>query len=804
MVELFFQHVQKEWDFKRIIPRVTEAASKLAMATSVDAWFDQYRNAPIWRNAIYECFCNPSMLTPGSDLEIHVRKICGTGKVTIPGPAAALVSFLFSPHPELSGVAKASWPLQGPAIEPKIYDDILVQPLEAAVRYFESRQPYKAKEMGIFLRNLCLMTQHLDSEVILSCLSGAQKDPIKTAIGTLRPEFPCWTPFLRLMRTLMIKLGRGVWEVISPLTLSGFSDVVFKDAHFSQLLNSPMPPGTVGEQHLLDLTEWMSAYIESIEPLSRSQQASVLLEKVLDASWPPLSKCLTMKEGMKILLAMVKGAEESVKSHNMLVRQAFETAMKYLSMVSEVAFSNTLYEDPLMEKHMSSAKLTAQEVIQAVLKLGIQFLACDFKILSRKDTDPNVLYDIGIPATLWQAVSRGIFSDGSANFCTKTIESLDGLTGIDLIYPTLSNQTVDPHRSAKEKFNTLYHAMDTPITDLLGGLSRCSIDTLEYVWAKTTSCSVLFSMLASRSKPVSMAAEDVLLAAFKTEDKADALRIMFVKDYDTTIAAVVTTCRRITDSSSFGMMPGWINISMDLLDVLCDKTQGIIRGKEFEPDQRTNVRLFWYAEWRCLGTVFRKSRKWAINEDRNLMVEFLRNSMDCAKALFNNFWTFEQALKGDNEENSDTEADWTDRLLQDASKSLAPFTTILSIQDGHLLKTCQELMVDILGLLDQKLRGPKRDEIANDPFFINLKKCLYPQTFPEYDSRTAIPTDLTEVQKTELSVAASKFIPDFAPARSSYHPSIFIYLLISVQQRRIKLLSSYLTTTTAIYLIPTS
>jgi hypothetical protein len=49
---------------------------------------------------------------------------------------------------------------------------------------------------------------------------------------------------------------------------------------------------------------------------------------------------------------------------------------------------------------------------------------------------------------------------------------------------------------------------------------------------------------------------------------------------------------------------------------------------------------------------------------------------------------------------------------------------------------------------------------------------FYPETFPDYDPSKNTPTNLTDVQKTELSVATSRLSPDFVPRGKISSPKI--------------------------------
>jgi len=500
------------------------------------------------------------------------------------------------------------------------------------------------------------------------------------------------------------------------------------------------------------LTEWMSEYINSIEPLLRPTTAPSLLRQIFRTDLPALTRGLCFKEGMKVLDATLKAVESEVTSnHEVLVRQANDLFMENRQLVTEVAFSTESFKDPLMEEHMLIAQRAAQETVISALKLDVRFLQADHQCLSR-NTKPT--YEMDLRADLWDMVAMEFPLNDTA-FCKKLLQAVKGLTEIDRLYISPKDQDLQKEMQA---FNARLSAFDTPLAKILSSMSRCSFKTLDIVLCDQLAFESLLCLMMYRSEDVAMSAEDVLLLGSRAEDKADGLRLMLVTDLSVPILSLSSISRQQAKLKLFGLMPRWTKISITVLELLCDRTEGILRT-DLETWQRSILRAHWETQWRCLGAIFKRCRRWALGENKAAMIEFLRNTMDYAETLFDNFWTYEQALRASMDEIKKSREDsWTHRLLQDASKTLNPFTHILSIQDDHLLQTGMKLMCKILGLLAEK-----DVPVADDEFFEYLKQYLYPETLPGYDPARATYTNLSEAQKTELAVFANRLSPNFIP-----------------------------------------
>jgi senataxin len=751
-IDMFWEHLE-DWDIERVTPTISEVVDDLNRAASPDAWFEELRKKPASLNAIYECFCEPTMIERSPKIKAAIKRLCATEKLEIIGPAEALITFLFQEDNDLRLLAEKSWKARGPSITGKAFGTNLSGPLESATR--SAHAETDPNKLSRFFRGIATIVQSLGKDVILRHISGAEQDPIKLAVHRIQPNLPFWHSILRLFKALMSTLRRDVWETISPLSPSGFGDVIFHDRKFRSLL-SDTEQGVGGESQLLDLTEWMSDYIDSVEPLLRPATAPGLLRQIFNNDLPPLSRGLCFKEGMKILNSTLKAIESEVSSGNVLVRQANELFVEYSAMAVQVAFSTEIFEDKLMEKHMLVAQQAAQETIISALSLDLRFFLADHDCLTRKKTPTKPIYDLGIRGDMWDVVSKR-FPLNDSKFCKQVLRALKTFLDIDRIWVSPKEPELNEE---KTKFNSRISSLDKPLASILKSMSRCSPSALEAVLEDQPSFETLLGLMLARSEDVAMSAEDVLLTGMKAMDKLDALRLMLVSDFSIPILSLTSMSRQLAKSGLFAMMPRWVKTSSIIVDLLCDRTQGIIRQSDMEPWQRSILRVYWETQWRNLGTIFKRSRRWALCEDKLVMIEFLRDSMDYAETLFDNFWTFEQALRGSMEElkGKSQEGSWSDRLLQDASKALNPFTSILSIQDEHLLQTCQKLMCKMLGLLAEK-----GVPVVDEGLFVNLKRYLFPETFPDYDASKTTPTNLTETQKTELSVAANRLSPNFIP-----------------------------------------
>lgn len=659
-------------------------------------------------------------------------------------------------------MAELSWKAIGFNLKPQAFESHMLEALEESVRKADSETV--AEKLVPFWAGLATIVKSVNKEVITKCICGARYDPIKMAVSRISLRAPYLHSLLRFYEALMTKLGGEIWDVVSPLTSSTFADILLADDKYSDLLRA-IPQDRSGELRIVDLTKWMSSLVGSIRPLQRPTSATPLLRQLFKVkSLPPLSRGICWKEGMKVLSITLSGVHSQSstlegEADRIILRQANELFNEHLELVIHVATSSAEFGDELMALHMETARNAAITALISALKLDIKVVSTDFAMLSKKKPELPVT-ETTIRGRLWDYACDK-FPRDNVDFGCHMLPVLQDLVGLEKVY--ISSLDQDDLGKRKEKFNEVIDNLQGQLLRIFGALSHFSSDNLRQILSKDTAQFIFFAGMISSVDKVSFAAEDSILQAFSVEDKNEALRAMLKDDFRVTLTALSDLGRFLLKLGLFSMMPKMIKFSSTVLDVLCDRYDGIIVKQDLEDWQKTLLKIYWDIQWRWLSVIFKKVRRWAFVVDKDIVIEFTRDAMDYAEKLFDQYWTFEQALRANMSEievkqGVQRDFSWGVRLLQGASGSLLSLSVILTIQDPHLLSTCQALMCKMLKLLDQQ-----GVEVTDELYFTTMRKYLYPQTFPDYDPKNSPSTNLSEVQKAELSVAVSKIRADFVP-----------------------------------------
>lgn len=760
---MFFSFLE-DWDIERVKPVLAETVIELRAFRNIEQWYKMFQSNAAQRNAVYECFCSPEILRD-AQLRADFTLICGTDKIVAEGPAKGLITFLFDNDEVIRRAAERSWGVLGSLLVPVIFESHLLEGLEESVQKAEMET--SAQRLYWFWAGLTVIARHVSKEVIMKCICGAKNDPIKLAANRISVSAYYLPALLRLFEALMGKLTYEFWDVVQPLTSLGFTEALLADGKYADLLRS-VPQDKSGEERLVDLTKWMSSLVSSIRPLFRPTSATPLLRHLFrDDKLPPLSRGICLKEGMRVLSMTLSGVySQSLtvegEADRMILQQANDLFDEHLHLVVDVAASSDQYEDSLMANHMRVAQTAALNALLSALRLDLKVVRTDFAMLSRKKPEcpPR---ETAIRISLWDAVCDK-FPRDHVEYAIQVLFGVHEFIGLERIKAVSGKPEVI---RSKDAFNQVIGTLEARLSRIFKSLSAFSSEKLKSVLAVDIPRISIVSGLIFPAHGVAFAAEDTILQAYGVEERSEAFHAMFEENLALTLSTLTTVGRALAKTALFSLMPKMIGLSSTILEVLCGRYNGVITKTDLEEWAKTALKIYWDVQWRWLSIIFRKCRKWAFIEDKEIMIEFTRDTMDYAGTLFDRFWTFEQALRADKSELEATrgpprELSWGARLLQDTSRALNNLAVILTIQDPHLLNTCQVLMCKILKLLDQE-----NVEVVDQAYFVTMRKILYPETAPGEVPGPAL-TNLVETQKAELSIAVSKICPDFVPPEGKF------------------------------------
>ena len=754
---MFFGFLQT-CDVNRVKPVLKEIAGELRNSPTVDSWYQTFQNRAQYRNSVYQVFCCPDLLQD-PEIRSDFTDICATQRVFPEGPGAGLISLLFNNDARLRFPVEHSWKELGPHITPEVFETHLLDTLEDCVQKTEAQ--VDPGSLRLFCAGVAIIVQSVSKELIMKCICGAQNDPIKLAVNRISSTASYLPTLLRLFDALMVQLGFEFWDVVQPLTSSALIDTLFANGSFANFLRSA-PQEASGEKLLVDMTRWMSSLVASVRPLSRATPAAPLLRLLLgDRRLPALSKGICLKEGMKLLSMTLSG----VYSHpiegeggRMILRQTNELFDEYALLAVEIAVSSTVFNDQIMADHMGIAQKNAYNAMLLALQLDIKVMKTDFGLLSKKKPEiPHT--ETSIRILLWDTVCRSIPID-HVELAIDLLSIIYEFLGIG---KSVHPKGIDTGSEADRRRHAFNRALDTlsrHFARIFQQISRFAPNKLKMVMEGEHSRVAIFvGVMFPPPKDVAFGAEDVLLSCYGVDSRESATHAMFDDNLAMALAAVTTICRTQAKSSVFDLMPAMIRFNLEVLDILCAPDTGVISNTNMENWMKTSFRVYWDIQWRVVGNIFKRCRRWSHTVEKGTMIEFTRDSIDYATELFRRFWTFEQAFraKGPSDETTrpERETSWRVRLLQDPSKALDSIAALLTIQDMHLLSSSQELMCNILELL------AKEDVDVEDEFVDNMRQIFFPEL---YSSTRTIPiTNLVEAQKAQLIHALSAVRPDFVP-----------------------------------------
>lgn len=194
----------------------------------------------------------------------------------------------------------------------------------------------------------------------------------------------------------------------------------------------------------------------------------------------------------------------------------------------------------------------------------------------------------------------------------------------------------------------------------------------------------------------------------------------------------------VSSLETYAVFPYILKTGSDTLESLCDAQDGLLRTRASLTTQEQNaIRIWWRVEWHTLQIAFKMTERWSHSISSSIMTNFVRDTMDFADAMFNNYSVFASALESSTAGSSDK---LRKDLLNPPRKSMSEIAKWLRLRDPYLVGTS----VNLVGKLLRRL-GEFDMEIEDEA-----------NTFIENTLQHSVKTVLTGQQKAELRRALNE------------------------------------------------
>lgn len=760
-----FSKLLEECDIKRITKGLSRATETLRALSPEKRFLNTLDRAALL--SIFETLSSEAMLNDETLLSQYFDepfKLIQTRRVLkVPDYVPAVTRFLFDSNEDRCVWATNAWSRFKKPPTTAEFDFAIKRHLLSALGA-ASCQPIQANSIQKLWYGLERIVAALNREQITHNLRALDIDACRLAVEHLSLPLPSLRHLLRTVALFLKKAPNDFWDAMQTISPQAVIEQVFSNPQFITFM--VLQDGKFESSPVKDMLSWISPLMSSLKAAHQPQACRFLVNQLLQElqterfSFPDAIKYHCFREGLEILVYTLRSFTDHESSRGTVGRVV-------LSEILEVVTKNIhrVLEPPRFSVAQSHEDISSLglDVIRNALGLECQSLKTDYEsLLHQKETMQHAVSTCS--NDIWNGVIRNLREDNiplsrAALLGILTLVGLEKFSG---------KAGVTPERT---QFNIIYGQVTHLACQVLERLGDFKAEHLDDLFQRQDTNSALISALFSADLNTYQAAVNLIKNVSGQSGRKEAISHLLISFPDVTLYGLSWSFRRISNMKTFASAPRMLKTGTDVLNVLCDSQTGILRTREVPAEdsaasrKKFSLRKLWEYQWQALTTIFEETDNWhQRGHDRNLMIEFCRDTIQFADLLFDQYSVFISATQE------------KEQMIQSPTRTMTGMVKWLRLKDEYLKTTLVGLVGKLLRRLGElgvttvsQMALSFIEAVAVDS---SIKTMLTPQEKAElvraleaYSGKSITITPTTSKKKKQTSITT------FTQATSSPRPS---------------------------------
>ncbi|KKZ67021.1 hypothetical protein EMCG_07290 [[Emmonsia] crescens] len=684
-----FGKIIDERDIKRIVKNLDRATQILKAVAPEQRSLSVLDRAALL--SIFEAMSSKPMLNEAEILRAHFDEpfalVQSNRTLKMPDYIPATTQFLFDANEQRQRWAFTSWGrMKGPPTTPE-FDWAVKEPLLAALRQ-ASCQPVQPDLVQRLWAGIHTIVNRLDKEQITHNLRALEIDPCRLSVDHLAVPTPGLRSLLNTIKIFLEKAPGDFWDAMQTISPQAIIEQIFYNPQFDAfLLESRDDDAFEKPSPLRDMLSWIEPFMASLKGAHQPQACRVLvfqlLNRLQDSRFPAISRYTCFRIGLSILISTLRTFTDNESTRGSVARVV-------LSDTLEVTSDNiNHFMEPTEFPIQGSKKVIAGlcvDVIRNALALECQSLKSDYEVILRQKSMAHGVSTYS--AKIWDAVVQHLHEDnlGLSNAALMGILPLVGLEKFS---------TKGENSKEKTHFNVIYGHLTHLACQILERLADFKPEHLDSLFKSHDTNGSLISALFSADLNTYQAAVDLIKTISGQSGRKEAISHLLQSFCATTMYGFSFSFRRISNMKTFASAPRMLKTGTDIIDVLCDSETGILRTRKLVDRVETlSLQRLWEYQWQALTTIFQQTETWhMMGNDRTVMLEFCRDTIQFADLLFNQFTIFASSISEFDPSESKSAKE---NLVKAPAATMDSMVRWLRLKDDYLATTLVGLVAKLL------------------------------------------------------------------------------------------------------------
>lgn len=605
----------------------------------------------------------------------------------------AMTAFLFSKQEDRWRWGFMTWTKFKRSPTGQEFDSDIKGPLSDAMRRVHMSN-LEVDFLPTFWSGAKVIVSKLDKEVITHNLRALDMDICTLALDQLQLDSECFVDILGTMQMLLETSPTDFWEAMGTISPKTVIEQVFNSPSLKKLLLSVGEEETGDTEALQQTFSWVKPLLASIKASNQGPPCRSLCDQFLgrlqDEKYPPLVRSFCSRMGLEVLSHTISKLNEG-ESVSTFVGAA--TVSDVLDVVAHhVELLIGTIKDSAKLQQLDDSGNIALDVVQQALKLDCLSMVIDREMLVQ---NRPLQHDQGIQCgPLWKAVVQGINSDTVA----LAIRALIGARLLIGLEKFVTKASV-PLPKEMARFNETFDQLSRNVSEIIERLNDLPPSTLKEIFENTGNANTVITTLFSSDMETRRATVELLKVVSSEDGRKEAVGYIVTSYFRNTLTAISMSLRRIAQRRVFTPASSTLKLSTDVIDVLCNSQDGLLRSKTLIGPEARAAEHFWQSLWQELTVIFEMTESWSDQgHDKTQMMEFCRDTMQFAERLFDECSIFASAL---NTASSDSEqprdkASIAKALLEHPARTMSAAVKWLRLRDEFLSSKSVSLISKLL------------------------------------------------------------------------------------------------------------
>ncbi|KAF2762403.1 hypothetical protein EJ05DRAFT_533967 [Pseudovirgaria hyperparasitica] len=683
--------------------------------------------------SVFEALSSPEFLTDEKAMSEHFddvfKQVQTKRRLKLNVFVPAMTTFLFSSNDARAEWAIFTWTKMKRSPTKLEFDWAIRTPLHKAMLHVQM-YCLEVPFLPAFWQGARLIIERLKKDLITHSLRALDIDIYRLALEHLSVDSDCFPELIGAIKVLLVKSPKDFWEAMGAVSTSTFAEQIFKNKYLNRQLL-----GTLDSRKLGEYFGWVQPVIESIKPTNLGPLCDTLASQFLgrfqsdEFAHSCRSHC--QLEGMTVLLLCLEAMNKTFPPisstpgvlGNASVAHALRIVDSHAHVILETISGNNVRGDMLS---------FGLNVVEEAIRLDCLSLKATGRQLEQgKPTDAVIDKN---DTLVWKPVVAAI-KEPQIGLPGRTLLGSSILVGLEPFKKKNPSEMTKEMRQFNDKFDTL----SQHICDVLYKLSEFSPSHLDHLFEDSELASgVLSHLFSSGTEPYQGVVELMKVVSGK-DTRSEALNHFLQAFYSNTVSCISGNLKRIIDSQVFAPTPTLLKICADMVENLCNSQNGLLRSQPLSREEATATETFWRSLWSSLLMIFERTEQWSqLGYDKNMMIEYCRDTMQLAEDVFDQYSIFVSAIAA---ATSSEKKDVHRRLIFGPTRTYKAMVKWLRLRDEFLITKSVSLTSKLL----RRLKGGSVE--VDDRPLIYVGEVI----------TGVIKSNLSAIQKVEIQTALEAY-----------------------------------------------